>query len=75
MPRWEVDTAKNWRKKKFLSIRKGAFLAQLVEKPPMSRAVWAVAARRTIPRVGYQSWSGDPADNDSPAQFGVLIFE
>lgn len=50
-------------------------LAELVSEPPAARHVWAVAARRTIPRVGYESWSGDPARDDSPDQYGLLIFE
>jgi photosystem II stability/assembly factor-like uncharacterized protein len=55
-------------------------LAELVEKPPTARDVWALAIRRTIPRTGYQTWSaattrGEAASDDSPAQFGLLIFE
>jgi hypothetical protein len=55
-------------------------LAELVEKPPIARDVWALAIRRTIPRTGYQTWSaatarGEAASGDSPAQFGLLIFE
>ena len=50
-------------------------LAQLVADPPDARHVWAVAIRRTIPRTGYESWCGDPADADSPDQFGLLIYE
>ena len=50
-------------------------LTELVDKPPAARTVWAVSARRTIPRVGYQTWSGTPTSDDSPAQFGMLIFE
>jgi len=50
-------------------------LDELAVDPPAARHVWAVAARRTIPRVGYESWSGAPAATDSPDQFGLLIFE
>ena len=50
-------------------------LAELADKPPAARGVWAASARRTIPRVGYQTWSGAPTSDDSPAQFGMLIFE
>ena len=55
-------------------------LAELTDKPPAARDVWALAIRRTIPRTGYQTWSatasrGDAASDDSPAQFGLLIFE
>ncbi len=50
-------------------------LTELVDNPPAARQVWAIAARRTIPRLGYQSWAGAPADANSPAQFGLIIFE
>ena len=55
-------------------------LAELVDQPPAARDVWAVAVRRTIPRTGYQTWSapktrGASAPDDSPSQFGLLIFE
>jgi photosystem II stability/assembly factor-like uncharacterized protein len=50
-------------------------LAELVSAPPASRQVWAVAIRRTIPKVGYETWAGGSAGEDSPDQFGLLIFE
>jgi photosystem II stability/assembly factor-like uncharacterized protein len=51
-------------------------LAELVDKPPTARQVWAVSARRTIPRTGYETWSGPPATPaESPTNFGLLIFE
>ena len=50
-------------------------LSELVDKPPVARHVWAVSAQRTVPRVGYQSWAGPPTSINSPAQFGLLIFE
>jgi hypothetical protein len=50
-------------------------LREIVGKPPTTRHVWAVSARRTIPRAGYQSWSGQGGLNDSPARFGLMIFE
>ena len=50
-------------------------LSELVEKPPTARNVWALAIRRTIPRTGYQTWSEALSSDESPAQFGLLIFE
>jgi hypothetical protein len=50
-------------------------LTELVAKPPVARDVWAVALRRTIPRVGYQTWSGSASGNQSPDQFSLVIFE
>ena len=49
--------------------------SQLVEKSPAPRDVWAVSARRIIPRVGYQSWAGSPTSADTPDQYGLLIFQ
>jgi hypothetical protein len=49
-------------------------LAELADKPPAARGVWAVSARRTIPRVGYQTWCGTLSSDDSPSQFWLLIF-
>ena len=50
-------------------------LAELVAEPPAARQVWAVAIRRTIPKRGYETWTGGDAGEDSPDQFGLLIFE
>jgi photosystem II stability/assembly factor-like uncharacterized protein len=50
-------------------------LAELTPTAPAPKHVWAVAARRMIPRVGHESWSGAPASGDSPDHFGILIFE
>ena len=50
-------------------------LSELVTEPPAARQVWAAAIRRTIPRVGYETWAGKAAADDSPDQFGLLIFE
>jgi hypothetical protein len=49
-------------------------IAQLVPEPPTSRSVWALSARRTIPRLSSQSWSTSDHDK-SPESFGLLIFE
>jgi photosystem II stability/assembly factor-like uncharacterized protein len=51
-------------------------LAELTDEPPAAKHVWAVSARRTIPRVGYESWAGDATTADgSPERFGLVIFE
>jgi photosystem II stability/assembly factor-like uncharacterized protein len=50
-------------------------LAELVAEPPAARDVWAVSLRRTVPRVGYQTWAGDATSDESPDQFGLVIFE
>jgi hypothetical protein len=50
-------------------------LAELTFKAPAARDVWAVAARRTMPRLGNESWAGVACSADSPDEFGMLIFE
>jgi hypothetical protein len=71
-PQWfvaQADDEQTW------IVEAAVPLSELVVEPPAARHVWAVAVRRTIPREGYQSWSGDPAQGQSPEQFGLLIFE
>ena len=40
-----------------------------------SRDVWAVGVQRTIPGVGFQSWSTPASTQVTPEGFGYLIFE
>ncbi|MEX2318177.1 MAG: YCF48-related protein [Pirellulales bacterium] len=71
-PTWYVaaaDDEATW------TVEAAVPLAELVGKPPEAKHVWAVGVRRIIPRVGYESWTGDAADGDSPNQFGLLLFE
>jgi hypothetical protein len=70
-PTWYVAAASDeatW------TIEAAVPLSELVETPLTARHVWAISACRTIPRVGYQTWTGEAA-TDSPDQFGLLIFE
>jgi hypothetical protein len=70
-PAWYVAAAsddQSW------TVEAALPLAELVVTPPDPRHAWAVSATRTIPRTGYQTWTGDPAA-DSPNQFGILLFE
>ena len=81
-PTWYVAAAND---ESSWTVEAAIPLAELVEKPPTARNVWALAVRRTIPRTGYQTWSaaatrgvaarGEATFDDSPAQFGLLIFE
>jgi hypothetical protein len=43
--------------------------------PVKSRDTWAVGVQRTIPGVGFQSWSAPASTQVSPEGFGYLIFE
>jgi hypothetical protein len=71
-PTWFVaaaDEPETW------TVEAAVPLRELAAEPPAARHVWAAAVRRTIPRVGYQSWAGDAGQEDSPESFGLLIFE
>ena len=70
-PAWYVAAAGD---DDFWTVEAAIPLAEIVEKSPTSRQVWAAAARRTIPRVGYESWAGDAAENDSPAPVRAADF-
>ncbi|MFO0791565.1 MAG: YCF48-related protein [Pirellulales bacterium] len=71
-PTWYIAAASD---DKIWTIEAAIPLAELTAKPLAPRNVWAVSAERTIPRVGYQSWTGPPTPENSPANFGLLIFQ
>jgi photosystem II stability/assembly factor-like uncharacterized protein len=71
-PSWYVAAASD---ETHWTIEAAVPLAELTPTAPAPKHVWAVAARRTMPRVGHESWSGAPAAGDSPDHFGILIFE
>jgi len=48
---------------------------QLTGNYPTSRAVWAVGIQRTVPGVGFQSWTTPAATAVMPEGFGYLIFD
>ncbi|GAG36656.1 unnamed protein product, partial [marine sediment metagenome] len=50
-------------------------LDQLTGRYPNSRAVWAVGIQRTVPGVGFQSWTTPAATDVRPEGFGYLIFD
>jgi len=50
-------------------------LEQLTGSNPGSRDVWAVGIQRTVPGVGFQSWSKPASTSVRPEGFGYLIFE
>jgi photosystem II stability/assembly factor-like uncharacterized protein len=71
-PNWYVAAAgdeTSW------AIEAAVPLAELGDEPPVDRHVWALSARRIIPRVGYESWAPEAAGHDTPSQFGLLIFD
>jgi hypothetical protein len=50
-------------------------LDQLTGRYPRSQDVWALGIQRTVPGVGFQSWSTPAAATVMPEGFGYLIFE
>jgi photosystem II stability/assembly factor-like uncharacterized protein len=50
-------------------------MSELTADKPSARHVWAAGVTRTIPRVGYESWTGQLVADELPDRFGLLIFE
>ncbi len=48
---------------------------QLVAAPPPPGEVWTIGVRRTIPGVGWQSWTTPTSPDIMPAGFGYLRFD
>jgi photosystem II stability/assembly factor-like uncharacterized protein len=48
---------------------------QLTGRFPNSQAVWSVGIQRTVPGVGFQSWSTPASTSVQPEGFGYLAFE
>ena len=71
-PNWFVAAAtddNNW------SAEAAIPLDQLTGRFPTSQAVWAVGIQRTVPGVGFQSWSTPASTSAQPEGFGYLAFE
>jgi len=50
-------------------------LDQLTGEYPRARSVWAVGLQRTVPGLGFQSWSTPAAIDPVAEGFGYLIFD
>ena len=50
-------------------------LKQLTNRPPAAGTVWAIGLQRTVPGVGFQSWTTPAATRVVPEGFGYLTFE
>jgi len=57
------------------SVEAAIPLDQLAPKAPTSRDVWAVGVQRTVPGVGFQSWTQPAAVKVKPQGFGYLVFD
>jgi hypothetical protein len=49
-------------------------MKELVEHAPRKEDSWAVAIQRTIPKTGWQSWTGTPNGKTEYGHFGLLHF-
>jgi photosystem II stability/assembly factor-like uncharacterized protein len=69
-PRWFIarsETASDW------TVEVAIPWSELAPAAPGSRAVWAMGVQRTIPGIGFQSWS--PRLNGAGQQAGLVLFE
>jgi hypothetical protein len=71
-PEWFVaasETDETW------MIEAAIPLAELAPHPPKSHDIWAIGIQRTLPGVGFQSWSTPASTDILPEGFGFLIFD
>jgi photosystem II stability/assembly factor-like uncharacterized protein len=71
-PRWFVAASQNdtsWR------IEAAIPLAELAPHKPAARDAWVIGVQRTVPGVGFQSWTLPASTAATPEGFGYLIFE
>ena len=71
-PEWFVAAAGNdetW------TIEAAIPLAELTRQPPQPRDIWAVGIQRTVPGVGFQSWTQPAAIRPRPQGFGHVVLE
>ena len=71
-PKWYVAAATvedTW------TIEAAIPLEEITAGPPDRRNVWAVGIQRTVPGVGFQSWTQPAAVRVRPEGFGYLIFD
>ncbi|HUY33452.1 MAG TPA: YCF48-related protein [Pirellulales bacterium] len=48
---------------------------ELGGQPPAAKQVWALGVQRTVPGVGFQSWTTPAATSVVPEGFGYMLFE
>ncbi|HTI51599.1 MAG TPA: YCF48-related protein [Planctomycetaceae bacterium] len=49
--------------------------SELSSRPPVRGAAWGVGVVRTIPAVGWQSWTQPAGDKPRPETFGLVRFD
>ena len=50
-------------------------LGEIFHRAPTERDVWAIGLQRTVPLVGFQSWTQPAAISPRGEGFGFLMFE
>ncbi|MBI3469539.1 MAG: hypothetical protein HY000_41585, partial [Planctomycetes bacterium] len=50
-------------------------LTELTVSPPAPRSAWSIGIQRTVPGVGFQSWTLPAGVDVKPEGFGYLLFE
>lgn len=50
-------------------------LSELITEPIHSGTAWAVGLQRTVPRVGFQSWTQPASVEITQQGFGILLFQ
>ncbi len=50
-------------------------LSALASEPPNERTAWAVGVQRTVPGVGFQSWTLPASPEVKPEGFGYVVFQ
>ncbi len=70
-PAWFVATAQD---RGIWTAEAAIPWVELVAASPPPDATWAVGLQRTIPTVGFQSWSTPAAVSVQPEGFGLMIF-
>jgi photosystem II stability/assembly factor-like uncharacterized protein/tetratricopeptide (TPR) repeat protein len=71
-PKWFVASR---REKDRWTIEAAIPLAELSGRPPQPHDIWAVGIQRTVPGVGFQSWTTPAAISVLPDGFGHLVFQ
>lgn len=49
-------------------------LRELTSRPPAANEAWAIGLQRTVPGVGFQSWTVPASTDVLPEGFGYLVF-
>ncbi len=71
-PQWFVATRRG---KGEWTIEAAIPLSELTGRPPRPHDIWAVGIQRTLPGVGFQSWTTPAAVTVLPDGFGYLLFQ